>query len=142
MSGLRFSIANALAAMAFVCVGLAALRSDSGLVAGLMTLGTLGLITTAAVGSLYGRDQSRAFWLGVLVFGGAFFVVTNSALFAPAKAEIIAPMQIFYREYWSATIPNWVNAFGATSQAIVNVAFAWLGGLIARCFFVWRETRP
>ena len=137
MSGLRFSIANLLTATAFICVSLAALKSDSGTVAGLAMLGTVGVLGTAATASILGQAESRAFWLGVLIFGVSYFVVVYSAAFPEAKAEIKAPLFIFYSKYWAATIPSWNNAFGATLNCIVNLTFAWSGGIISRCWYAW-----
>ena len=135
MSGLRFSIANLLAVTALVGVGLAALKADSGVVAGLLTLATVGALGVAVLGCIYARPDARAFWVGFFVFGMAFFVVAMSPAFPAAKAEINAPLMIFYSRYWAATIPSWNNAFGATIYCIVNLLFGLLGGITGRCFY-------
>jgi hypothetical protein len=65
MSGLRFSIANLLVAVALIGGGLAALKAQSPALAGLLTLAMLGVVLAAVLGAVCLAGESRYFWLGV-----------------------------------------------------------------------------
>ena len=58
MSGLRFSIANLLAAVTVIGVGLAALNSPSDVNAGLLLVATLAALLAAALGVVYREGDS------------------------------------------------------------------------------------
>src|SRR5262249_4049429 len=68
-----------LSLMGFVlasAIALAALRSGDEYWAGGLLMVTLLLLGTAVLAVVYQRGQSRAGWLGFLVFGGAYLVLS------------------------------------------------------------------
>src|SRR5438067_1158683 len=71
MSGLRFSIANLLAAIALIGGGLAALRAPSPDKAAAVAALTIGILLIAVLAAAYRADESRAFWLGAAKGGAA-----------------------------------------------------------------------
>jgi hypothetical protein len=77
MNRFRMTIRLAMALVLFAGVGLAALRDPSvwwvsGLVACL-----IGLLLTACVGAMYRTGRERAFWLGIVVFGGGYLLLSR-----------------------------------------------------------------
>jgi hypothetical protein len=64
------TIRLAMALVLFAGVALAALRDSSVWWVGGLVAGLIGLILTACVGAMYRTGRERAFWLGIVVFGG------------------------------------------------------------------------
>lgn len=83
----RFSILGLMGLVGTVAVAIAALRYASDAWAGALLL-VLGVLLGAAVlGVVYGRGRGRAGWLGFLVFGGGYGLVTV----CPGLADQVAP---------------------------------------------------
>ena len=73
----RFSLLGLMALVAFVGIGCAALRArNEWWASSIFTLALL-LQMTALTGVLLLRDRARAAWVGVLVFGGGYLLVTS-----------------------------------------------------------------
>jgi hypothetical protein len=157
MSGFRFSIATLLLAVAVIGAGLAALKANSPTLAGLLTLAMLGVNLSAVVGVVFSEGQSRYFWLGVALFGSAYFGVVFTPLAPAAKAEIEAPLKAFRDQFWSSVLPPntkpqspgvawradrttnqriaaplWDYAFGTTLHCVANSLFALFGGIVGK----------
>jgi hypothetical protein len=166
MSDLRFSIANLLAAVAVIGVGLAALNAPSSAIGGLLILATMGALLVAVLGIVYRQGESRAFWLGAAVFDGSYFVVTFTPLFPNAVLKLREPIKVFRRTFWSTPLPQgvttlpagkdsaydssanawlswpaWDGGFGATANCLVNWLFALIGGIVGRWFYAISATR-
>jgi hypothetical protein len=166
MSGLRFSIANLFAAVAIICGGLAALNSQSGVPAGLLMLATITGILVAVLGVVLCAGEPRAFWLGVAVFGGSYFVVAFSPAFPNVESQLRKPLNAFRRAFWTTKLPEgpttlpagkdsgfdesaqawlswpaWDGGFGAKIHCLVNLLFALAGGIVGRWFYVTDKRR-
>jgi hypothetical protein len=88
MKRLRFSIGGILIAIAILAVALAALRSPSPLAAGVAFSLAFGSLVVAAVNVVVcGWGAGRAYWLGFLLAGGAYFIVC----FVPGFRESMCP---------------------------------------------------
>jgi len=161
MGGLRFSIANLLAAVALIGIGLVALNSAGPLTAGLLTVATVGALLTAVVGVIYRAGEARAFWLGVVLFGGVYFVIAFTPALPAAELSLREPLKAVRRAFWTTSIPAgqtplpkgkdsafdeaaqswrswpaWDGGFGATVHCLANWLWALIGGMIARWFYV------
>ncbi len=72
----RFTIRSLLLVIAFVDVAVAALRASTdawdGCLLGLTALGLL----TAVLLAIHRNDRERAFWLGLTLFGGTYFIAS------------------------------------------------------------------
>jgi hypothetical protein len=159
MSGLRFSIANLLAAVTVIGVGLAALNSPSDVKAGILVAATLAALLAAVLGVVYREGESRAFCLGAAVFGGAYFAVAFTPAFPAANEHISDVLRSFRAAFWTTRVPegsdpfnkrtegrdteyvnrtalvrpSWQHGFGAMAHCVALWLFALLGGIIGRC---------
>lgn len=77
----RISIAQILALMIPVAVGLAALANPSAFWEGTIFALTMILLFTAIVGVIYRNGGDRAFWLGFSVFGWGFYLLCSNFSF-------------------------------------------------------------
>jgi hypothetical protein len=77
----RFSVARLLAVIALCGVGFAALRSPSHLWASAVFAVALGSLPLALLNAIYRRERQRAFWVGFLVCGAAYFAATKGPWF-------------------------------------------------------------
>ena len=160
MSGLRFSIANLLVAVAVIGGGLAALRAESPAIAGLLTLAVIAVVLAAVLGTVCCSERWRYFCLGMALFGGAYFWIVFTSKVPVAKTKIEAPLRAFGERFWSRVPPpedmpqsqtgrpgrppspltlarqRWDYAFGTTLHCVVNLVFAMLGGLTG--WLLWR----
>ena len=161
MSGLRFSIAHLLAAVALIGVGLVALNAPNPVTAGLLTLATIGALLTAVLGVIYRTGEARAFWLGVVVFGGAYFAIAFSSALPAAELWLREPLKAVRRAFWTTSVPAgqttlpqgkdsaydeaahgwltwpaWDGGFGATAHCFANWLWALMGGAMALWFYV------
>jgi len=145
---------------------LAALNVPSSRLAGLLTWATIAAWLVAVLGAVYRVGDSRAFWLGVALFGGCYFVVAFSSAFPTAKDHMEIPLRLFRRAFWTASIPGdsnprrattdstfdektqqtlvwpaWNNGFGVTVHCLANWLFALAGGMIGRLFHATAAVR-
>jgi hypothetical protein len=169
MSGLRFSIANLLAAVTVIGVGLAALNSPSDVNAGILVAATLAALLAAVLGVVYREGESRGFCLGAAVFGGAYFAVAFTPAFPAANEHISDALRSFRAACWTTRVPDgsdpfqkrttgrdteydnatrttlarpsWHHGFGATAHCVALWLFALLGGIIGRCFYATSVAR-
>jgi hypothetical protein len=141
MRALHFSTANLLVAVTLIGVGLALLVADSPVAAGLQTLLTLGVLLTAVIAAIYNRGEAQAFWLGMAVFGIAYYVVVLGSGLPAARAEIDVPLHAFHRIFWEPKIQSWQKAFGATLHCNIAVLFALAGGIVSRGVYLSSQNR-
>jgi hypothetical protein len=159
MSGLRFSIANLLTALAVVGVGLAALNPPSRYKALAIVILTASMLLVAAMATIYRGGDSRAFWLGVALFGWFYFIAAFTGAMPEIKSHIERPLDEFRRTFWQITIqeadknppdtsgletaydsatratlawPPWEDGFGVTLHCLVAWLFALAGGIVGR----------
>lgn len=152
-----------LLAVAIIGGGLAALKAQSPTVAGLLVLAMLGLILAAVLGAVCLKGQWRYFWLGIALFGSAYFAIAFTPVLPTVRGEIEQPLRAFRDTFWSFALPAnapvpilpetmawrfdkstnqriagpvWNVAFGATLHCVVNFLFALTGGFIGRWFYV------
>jgi hypothetical protein len=77
MNRFRVTIRSAMALVFFAGVGLAALRDPSVWWVGGVVACLIGLLLTACVGAMYSTGRERAFWLGIVVFGGGYLLLSR-----------------------------------------------------------------
>jgi hypothetical protein len=75
MGRFRVTITALMGLVLFVGVAFAALRDASEWWAGALLVLTIGLLLTACLGVVYRTGGDRAFWLGMLVFGGGYLLL-------------------------------------------------------------------
>lgn len=79
-------------AMGFVLVagaGFAALRDPSVWWVGGLLVCLIGLLLTACLGAIYRSGRERAFWLGILVFGGGYLLLTRVVFTDAASSPVV-----------------------------------------------------
>jgi hypothetical protein len=118
----RISIASVLVVIGIVGVALAAHRNPSHLWAnGLYTL-AFGTLLVAAVNVVYGWAERRAYWMGFLICGGAYFVVCS----VPGLRDSVGPrlvtvaiLDLLYphnstptAQQWTSSVAGYVSAPG------------------------------
>ena len=72
MRAVRFSIAGLMGVVLVAAIGLAALRSQSQIWAGVLLLSTLAAFCVALVGAFCRRGAARGGWIGFAVFGWSY----------------------------------------------------------------------
>ena len=77
MNRFRMTIRSAMALVLFAGVGFAALRDPSMWWVGGVLICLIGLLLTACVGAIYRTGRERAFWLGIVVFGGGYLLLAE-----------------------------------------------------------------
>ena len=77
MNHFPVTIRSAMALVLFAGVGFAALRDPSVWWVGRLVACLIGLLLTACVGAIYRIGRERAFWVGIVVFGGGYFLLSR-----------------------------------------------------------------
>src|SRR5262245_39716854 len=103
---MRFSIANLLAAVAIIAVGLAVLSSLSDVKAAVLVIVTLGTLLAAVLGVAYREGESRAFWFGAALFGSVYFVIAFTPAFPLANAHLGDGLRAFRSAFWTVRVPD------------------------------------
>jgi hypothetical protein len=75
MNHFRVTIRSAMALVLLAGFGFAALRDPSMWWVGGVLICLIGLLLTACVGAMYRTGRERAFWLGIVVFGGGYLLL-------------------------------------------------------------------
>lgn len=125
---LRFSLADFLVVITLLGIGLAFLVADSPGAAWLQTLFTMAVLLTAIVAAIYYRGESQAFWIGMALFGIAYFVVVFSNGLPAARAQIDGPI--------IQSLP-----FSATLHCNIALIFGLAGGIVGRCVYLLSQRR-
>jgi hypothetical protein len=141
MNRFRVTIRSAMALVLFAGVGFAALRDPSVWWLGGVLACLIGLLLTACVGAMYRTGRERAFWLGIVVFGGGYLLLsrvlstdatgnpvafTNRALDTPAL-DLLKPQS--------------ADDYHAIGNLLVVILFAMIGSVVAVAFYDSREPR-
>jgi len=159
MSGLRFSITAMLAGVAVICVGLAALNAPSPSMASALTMATTFALLFAILATIYRNGETRAFWLGVSLFGWFYFIVVFTDAAPEARACIERPLRAVRAAIWTTEIPDgsnqlaqgdtaydqnrritqvwpaWSHGFGTTIHCLANLFVAIVGGVVGRLLY-------
>jgi hypothetical protein len=78
MNGVRFSLTGLMAAIAFIAVSLAALRSPSAFAVSAFFTFTVGVLLCSTLAALLCRGTSRNFWVGFALFGWVYLFIVRS----------------------------------------------------------------
>jgi hypothetical protein len=165
MNGLRFTLANLLAAVAMFGAGLAALNVPSAATATVLLAVTSAALLFAVLVTIYSANESRAFWLGVSLFGWFYFIVAFTPAAPEVKGFIDRPLRSFRAAFWTTEIrdgdnrlangdtaydserrvtlvqPSWHHGFGGTIHCIVSWLVAMMGGIVGKLLFASRSKR-
>jgi hypothetical protein len=87
MESSRTSIAGLMGLVVVAAIGLAGLRTNSSLWAGVVFLLTCGVLALAAIAAISRRDSERAWWLGVAIFGWGYLAL----VFASSDYDGVRP---------------------------------------------------
>jgi hypothetical protein len=102
MSRLRFTLAQLMAAVIFIGLGFAALRSASPLWASAVFTVTLAVLSAAVLGAMARRGRARMTWAGFALFGWIYLGTT----FGPWASVngVMAPPYVtrWVLDYWDA----------------------------------------
>jgi hypothetical protein len=141
----RMKISGLMAVVLVVAVGLAALRSGSAIWAGACFLLTCGVLALAAVGSVFDTRGTRAWWLGIAIFGCGYLVLAFSyppfledAPFLPADSLLRFAMP------YVGPGPSWLpgahgladNPYLQTGHCLLGLLAGTLGGVLAHALSV------
>jgi hypothetical protein len=77
MNRFRVTIRSVMALVLLAGFGFAALRDPSMWWVGGVLACLIGLLLTACVGAIYRTGRERAFWLGIVVFGGGYLLLVE-----------------------------------------------------------------
>ena len=159
MNRRRITLKGAMNAVAVIGLAFAALFRPNKLWAIILTLLLVIMPLTATLGSLFRRGPKRAYWTGVALFGWAYLIAV-SIFFGEGSIYSDASLPKFFRELLT-TVVTAVVLLGLIGQvgigammtdlsacmtqsddairfivaySLVGLAFAALGGLIARAF--------
>jgi hypothetical protein len=119
MKRFRVTIRSAMALVLFAGVGLAALRDPSVWWVGGVVACLIGLLLTACVGAVYRTGRERAFWLGIVVFGGGYLLLAH-VLSADVTGN---PVAVTDRVLDMVALGRSVPAVGAKVLADMNGEF-------------------
>jgi hypothetical protein len=148
MKRFRMTIRLGMALVVFAGLSFAALRDPSmWWVAGLLGC-LIGLLLTACVGAIYRTGRERAFWLGIVVFGGGYLLLAQ-ILSSDGTGN---PVAIINRVLdWAddsnvllspAQIPRRSNGdYSAVGNKLVMILVALIGSVVAVAFYDSRERR-
>jgi hypothetical protein len=124
-----------------VSLGLVALRSGSTDWAGVLFMVTCGALGLAIVGSVFGADADRAWWLGFAIFGIGYLVQVFSWL------PIFIDAPAFPTETWLNLAkpyigppPGWLpgaheNPYPQAGHCLFGLVAALIGGVLAKALF-------
>jgi hypothetical protein len=148
MNRFRMTIRSGMALVLFAGLGFAALRDPSMWWVGGVLACLIGLLLTACVGAMYRTGRKRAFWLGIVVFGGGYLLL----------AEVLSrdgtgnPVAIINRVLdWAdhrnlflspAQLPRRNDGdYSAVGNKLVMILVALIGSVVAVAFYDSRERR-
>jgi hypothetical protein len=150
MNRFRVTIRSAMALVLLAGLGFAALRDPSMWWVGAVVGCLIGLLLTACVGAIYRTGRDRAFWLGIVVFGGGYLLLAevlsrdgtgNPVAFinrvldtraldprsAPAAgAKVLAEMNGGFRSASVLQIDRTKGAYFVNYDGLTAISNAWL----------------
>jgi len=104
-SPFQFSVRQLLAAVAFVAVGAAALRSaNSYWMSALWGVVPL-LVAVAILLVIFRRGQAQAFWIGFALFGAMYAAIVMVACWPGSNAPRFDPLA--YHQLWTTQLTDW-----------------------------------
>jgi len=89
MSYLNYSIASLLGLVAFIALACVAVMNASPFWVRVTFSLALGATLVAVVGIVYRRNRTRAFWLGFLVFGGGYLLLSGPWFSSIARPHLL-----------------------------------------------------
>jgi hypothetical protein len=116
----RFKIGDGLALIAILAVALAALRTPSYLWANVTYSLALGAVVVAIVNFVYGREASRAYWLGFSLCGGIYLTVWSVPMLRDSVGSRLVTetiLDFIYPHLSPATSPGTNVTVGGTINA-------------------------
>jgi hypothetical protein len=146
----RISIKSLMGYVVLVGIGLAAVaRPNSGWGIVLSAIAFTAL-ATSVLGVIFRRGPTRAWWVGFAVFGWSFFGLVVLSISESLHGEISFGMNLFwlYRALYAVAsvdreqIDEIIRVFGIVDRpsqgsvavSLIGLAFAVLGGWVARAF--------
>jgi hypothetical protein len=148
MKRFRMTIRLGMALVLFAGLSFAALRDPSMWWVGGVLGCLIGLLLTACVGAMYRTGRERAFWLGIVVFGGGYLLLAQ-ILSSDGTGN---PVAIINRVLdWAddpnvllspAQLPRRNNGdYSAVGNKLVMILVALIGSVVAVAFYDSRERR-
>ena len=133
----RFSLAWLLGLVVFSAVSFAALRSPSPLWSATLFTGTVALLLAGVLFAAYRASETRASWLGFVLFAGTYILISFGS--ETARANLL-PVWLL----WNLVGQDIDRAFrlqGVTSS-LAAIPFGLLGAVLGRYLFRSQSTRP
>jgi len=141
MNRFRVTIRSVMALVLFAGVGFAALRGPSVWWLGGVLACLLGLLLTACVGAMYRTGRARAFWLGIVVFGGGYLLLSR-VLSSDATGNPVAFMdRVLDTPSLGLLRPQTADDSHAIGNLLVVILFAMIGSVVAVAFYDSRKRR-
>ncbi len=148
MNRLRMTIRSVMALVLLAGVGFAALRDPSMWWVGGVLGCLIGLLLTACVGAIYRTGRERAFWLGIVVFGGGYLLLIE-VLSRDGTGNPVAFINRVldwadHRNVWlrPAQITGTIDGdYSAVGNKLVMILVALIGSVVAVAFYDPRERR-
>ena len=144
----RVTIRSAMALVLVAGFGFAALRDPSMWWVGGVLGCLIGLLLTACVGAMYRTGRERAFWLGIVVFGGGYLLLAQ-ILSSDGTGNPVAIINRVldwadHRNVWlsPAQITGSIDGdYSAVGNKLVMILVALIGSVVAVAFYDSRERR-
>ena len=108
-----------MALVLFAGVSFAAMRDPSVWWVGVVLACLIGLLLTACVGAMYRTGRERAFWLGIVVFGGGYLLLASVL----SRDDTGNPVAVIDRVLDMVALDRSVPAVGAKVLADLNGEF-------------------
>lgn len=145
MKDLRFSLASLMAAVAFIAVGLAALRNPSAFVASTILTLTVSVLLCSTLAALVRHGTRRNFWIGFALFGWVYLFVVRSEPYGNSAYWTYLPttelLSRFIRYGWQTNNDSGAYTVfqqGQIAHFLFTLVVAFVGGVLAN----WIGTRP
>ena len=148
MKRFRMTIRLGMALVLFAGLSFAALRGPSMWWVGGVLGCLIGLLLTACVGAMYRTGRERAFWLGIVVFGGGYLLLAQ-ILSSDGTGNPVAIINRVldwadHRNVWLsiAQVPRRNDGdYSAVGNKLVMILVAMIGSVVAVAFYDSRERR-
>jgi hypothetical protein len=164
----RFSIRSLSAFVLVSAIGLAALKNDNEVWAGMLLLLALATLGTAVLGSVFLRGKERAWWIGFAFFGGVYLALAVGPWFSETiepqlgtrlllnyvqakllslRPDTINGEHVTYTQIQgillktpSGSTVHLLAPFHRVGHCLFTLLAGLLGGMIAVWFYMRRET--
>jgi hypothetical protein len=136
MRRFRFTIGSLLITVVVLAIGFAAILQSTDLWDSCIFTLTLGILLTSILLMIHGKGSARAFWLGLALFGGVYFIFS---LVPSIESRMVTRRLLVYldSEVGRGNARIWDLATGKVLGIVTNQNLLRIGHCILALFFGW-----